>query len=153
MEPTEVLAKLDLFRELNARELDQVAACVRERECRDGEEVFRQNSTGDEMYVIHEGQVAIRRMVHGEEGVEIARLAKGQLLAEQSFFDGSPRSATAVAEGPVTLLVIAREDFFGVLEKNPSMMGKILLSVIGTLSERLRETSYKLSLYRPFNHS
>jgi CRP-like cAMP-binding protein len=153
MELKDVINKPELFRELGDDELTQVLGCARERSYADGEEIFGQNSTGDEMYVIREGTVAIRRMIHGEEGVEIARLAQGQLLAEQSFFDGSPRSAAAVAEGQVSVLVLGREEFFRVLELNPAMMSKILLGVIRTLSERLRETSYKLSLYRPVHHS
>jgi len=153
MELINVLNKPELFRELTEEELALIVTCVKERSFNDGEEIFGQNSVGDEMFIINEGTVAIRRMIHGEEGVEIARLAKGQILAEQSFFDGSPRSAAAVAEGRVGVLVLRRDEFFKTLEKNPAMMSKILLSVIGTLSERLRETSYKLSLYRPFHHS
>jgi CRP-like cAMP-binding protein len=71
-----------------------------------GEMIFREGDAGrGEAYLVHEGKVEVRRRT--PEGERVLRtLARGDLLGEVALFSNTPHSATAVALGPVTLLVV-----------------------------------------------
>ena len=62
------------------------------------------------------------------------------LAGELSIIDGKPRSATVIAETPVSLLVIRRQDFRGLRETVPGLEEKLLL----TLCDRLRQADQAL---------
>ncbi len=71
-----------------------------------GDVVFRQGDAGKrEAYLVHDGKVEVRRRTPNGEQV-LRTLAKGDLLGEVAFFSDGPRSATALAIGCVTLLVV-----------------------------------------------
>ena len=59
----------------------------------------------DEAYMLHLGRVEVRKRVGDEQRV-LRVMKKGELLGELGLFGKSPRSATAVALEPVTLVVI-----------------------------------------------
>ncbi|MFN8642908.1 MAG: ATP-binding cassette domain-containing protein [Candidatus Binatia bacterium] len=75
-----------------------------------GEVVFRQGDGGAEMFVVAEGQVGLSIAVEGHEQ-QIAALGPGEFFGELSLLSGAPRTATATALAPTTLLRIGREVF------------------------------------------
>jgi CRP-like cAMP-binding protein len=58
-----------------------------------------------------------------------------------SVIDGKPRSATVIAETPVTLLILHRRDFVSLLETVPGLQQKLLV----TLCERVRQADQALT--------
>jgi CRP-like cAMP-binding protein len=86
-----------------------------------GEFIFR---TGDdakgEAFMVHEGKVEIRGQFGGEDRV-LRVLGKGDLLGELALFRNAPRSANAVAAGPVTLLLIPSNRLEHLVRSNPAL--------------------------------
>ena len=80
---------------------------VTTRTFRPGEVVFREGDLPrDEAFLVHAGRVEVRKKVGDEERL-LHTFGKGELLGELGLFvGGSPRSATAVAVEPTTLVVI-----------------------------------------------
>jgi CRP-like cAMP-binding protein len=67
-----------------------------------GDVIFREGDPAKgEAFLVHEGKVEVRRQVAGEERV-LRTLVKGDLLGDLALFRDAPRSAAAVAAGPVT---------------------------------------------------
>lgn len=64
-----------------------------------GENLIKENDTGDSLYVIQRGNV---RVSIGEQVVAV--LGPGGIIGEMSVLTGLPRNATVTAEGPVTAL-------------------------------------------------
>lgn len=94
---------------------------VPSRTYRPGDLIFREgDSANGEAYMIHEGRVEVRRHF-GEEERPLRTLAKGDLLGEIALFRNAPRSASAVATEPTTLLVIPAQRLEHMVRTNAAL--------------------------------
>ena len=75
----------------------------------------------------------------------ITTLKAGVHLGEMAMIDNAPRSASVRARTDVNLLVMRREEFFGLIKSEPVIASKLLWSFVKVLSGRLRETNEALS--------
>src|SRR5437667_67257 len=73
-------------------------------------EIVKQESPGDAMYLLLEGEVRVRMMIGGKERV-LVTLAPGEFFGEVSLFDHGPRSADVVANKESLLLRISAGGF------------------------------------------
>jgi CRP/FNR family transcriptional regulator, cyclic AMP receptor protein len=86
-----------------------------------GAVIFRQGDTSNgEAYLVHEGQVEVRKRVGDAERM-LRRLRKGDLLGEVALFRAGAHSATAVATDEVTLLVISDDQLEHMVRTSPSL--------------------------------
>ena len=124
------LARVPLFSGLSRRYLNELARHVDEVTVKAGKVLARQGEHGLEFLLIVEGKAHVER-----DRKRIASLQPGDFFGEMSLIDGEPRTATVIAETPVTLLVIHRRVFGHILDTIPGIQKKVLI----TLSQRLRE--------------
>ncbi len=73
-----------------------------------GQTIFRQGEFADNFYVVLSGEVEI---YHGGSPEATAVLGPGQYFGEMSLMSRRQRSASALARGPVDLLVLSAGDF------------------------------------------
>lgn len=106
---------------------------------KDGDIVFKEKSIGKEMYVILSGKVKITKEKSGKEAT-IAALEEGDFFGEMALFDNSPRSATAIALGDVSVLEIDQKNFLKKISKDPSLAFRMLKK----MSQRIRETDERV---------
>lgn len=86
-----------------------------------GDVIFREGDDAKgEAFFVHIGKVEIRKVMGGEERV-LAVLKKGDPLGELALFRNAPRSATAVATEPVTLMVIPANRLDHMVRSNPAL--------------------------------
>jgi CRP-like cAMP-binding protein len=90
--------------------------------------------------MIHLGRVEVRKQV-GDEQRLLRVLVKGELLGELGLFGNSPRSATAVAVEPVTLVVIPAKRLHYLVRTNPALA----VAIIRDLSSKLLATNELLA--------
>ena len=88
-----------------------------EKKLADGEVLFREGERGDVMYLIREGKIKITKGGDDDEKV-LAVLKEGDFFGEMAIIDGSPRSASAIAATPASLLVIDKETFKSKIREN-----------------------------------
>ena len=129
-ERIELLRNVPLFSGLSDRHLRAIARHTDEVTVKEGKVLARQGETGREFLVIVDGSARVER-----DGTTISRLGSGTFFGEMSLIDGQPRTASVVAETPVTLLVIPVRAFANLLDTVPGLQKKILV----TLCQRLRE--------------
>jgi len=132
----ELLRNVPLFRSLSQRHLGAVAKYTDAHRARPGAILTKRGQHGLEAFVIVEGRARVE-----SGGKAIAELGPGDFLGELSLIDGGPRSATVIAETPMTLLVIRRRDFKLLRDSIPGLQEKLLV----TLCERLRQADQALS--------
>ncbi len=107
--------------------------------------VFFENDEGHDMYIIVSGKVEILKEVIKTEKVEktkidkkdyeqLAVLQPGDFFGEMSLLNDKPRSATVRALDVVKVIVLNKNNFELILEKQPQLSLKILK----TLSNRIR---------------
>ncbi len=97
----------------------------------EGETIFSQGDPAADMYLIRSGSVRIVRET--DEGhFDLARLEEGEFFGEMALFAPGPRSATAIAEGPVEVEVVDRATFLQAVED------PLVRQILQKMSERLR---------------
>ncbi len=132
----ELLKKLQLFESLAADDLEALSARLEHQQFEPGQVVFRQGEEGGPLYVIEDGAVEIS-YGDGNDAVTLTTLFPGQYFGELSLLDGEPRSATATAVRPSTLLALDRDDFVEFLKSDP----EAALLILGETAERMRQTN------------
>ena len=94
--------------------------------------------------------MVIRRRVDDAEQ-DIARFVDGEVFGEMDLLDTAPRSASAVAEGPATLLVFPDKIEFGsLLEKHPDVFARVLRKLLGEVARRIRAIDKLISEKTPW---
>lgn len=111
-----------------------------EKKLEAGEVLFDEGDKGDVMYLIREGKIKITKG-KGEDEKVLAILKEGDFFGEMAIIDGSPRSASAIAVTPTSLLVIDKETFKSKLKENP-----LIEYTLETLTRRLRTTDEQIKL-------
>ena len=127
---TQALKRVPLFGSLSQRQLNLVAKHADEVELKAGNVLTKQGEMGLEFLLLVEGSARVER-----NGKVIARLTSGDFFGEMSLIDGKPRTATVIADTPVTLLAIHRRSFHYLLDSIPGLSRKIIVA----LCERLRK--------------
>ncbi len=130
------LAAVPLFAACNRRDLQRIARASDETTVPAGKELTKQGETGRECFVIVEGEAKIVR-----NGRKIATVGTGACIGELSLLDKGPRTATVVAESPMTLLVLGPREFSAVLDEVPGLSRKLLASLAGMVRD-LDNTAY-----------
>jgi CRP/FNR family transcriptional regulator, cyclic AMP receptor protein len=124
----EVLGRVPLFSGLTRRHLHQLADTATEVSFRQGGTVIREGDLGETLFVVLEGQAKVTR-----GGRKINTLGPGDFFGEISLIDRGPRTATVVAETPLITVRLFRRDFLKLLEREPKLAEKVLLTLAGRL--------------------
>lgn len=98
-----------------------------------GEVIFKEGDDAkSEAFLVHEGKVEVRKNLGGEEKL-LNVVGKGQLLGELALFMNTPRSATAIAAEPVTLLLIPANRLEALVRTNPALAMAIIKDLAGRM--------------------
>jgi signal transduction histidine kinase len=100
-----------------------------------GEYPFREGDPGEEMYIVHEGQVAITKNTNDGEPLVLGYRGPGSLIGELSLLSDEPRAASALAVEPVTLLAISRGDFWRLMRTDDDFRETVMHTLVETLRE------------------
>jgi CRP/FNR family cyclic AMP-dependent transcriptional regulator len=125
----DALARVPLFAGLSARHLRRLADLTEEHRYMEGSSVVREGEPGDTFYVILEGEA---KVLSGARRV-LNRLQPGDFFGEISLLDGGPRTATVVADTPLTMLALPRRGFLRSIEQEPAVGVKLLAHAAGML--------------------
>jgi putative ABC transport system ATP-binding protein len=116
----EFLRPIELFKTLTPRQLTDVAEHMKKRHYAPGETIIREGETGEEFFLISDGEVEIDRADH-----EVARLGPGDFFGEVALISGEPRNATVVATGEVDTYVLGKTDFQTALATSQSFRDQL----------------------------
>ncbi|HYN50125.1 MAG TPA: Crp/Fnr family transcriptional regulator [Thermoleophilaceae bacterium] len=139
-ETARMLARTEVFADLEARELAAVAQVAVPRRWDRGHVIFREGDSGDTCYLLRSGAVVLTREHQDGRMVALAELRVGSLFGELAMFRGETRSATAEAVEPVTAVALLAADVQRLIRRNPDLALKLLAG----LAERLSRTNERL---------
>jgi CRP/FNR family transcriptional regulator, cyclic AMP receptor protein len=131
------LKEFRLFAGLNEKELVTLVDDLRLKEYKRDEIIFRQGDESREVYLVLQGKVRIYKISPSGDETSIDIFAVRDIFGEFAALDNEPRSATAKAVGPVTLLTMSQERFLFHLRATPTLA----LNLARVLSLKLRWTS------------
>src|ERR687888_2737971 len=117
----ESLAQLTLFADLSRPQLESVVHTFDEEVFGEGQRVLRRGLSGSGFYVILEGEASVRI-----NGIERARLARGDFFGEISALTGDPPSADVTAASLLRCLVIPAGQLEQFLLERPTVLLRML---------------------------
>ena len=134
-----------LFDQMDDDEIKLVMEKFKKVSFQSGEYIFRENDSGDKLYIVEEGSVSLKKMIINDYEKSLFVAYNGFIFGEFSFIDGKERSASAVSEGDSVLLELARSDFNDFIKENALAGIKLYGNLLSTIADRLRQTN---ELYR-----
>ena len=106
----------------------------------------------DYMLLVLEGDIAVENELPGhQESMVVNVIGPGHLIGEMGLLDGSPRSATCIANTDVAVAVLSRTALMRLLKDEPRVGARLLLAISTRMAQRLRETTRKLRTFAQMN--
>jgi len=115
-----LLRAVELFAPLDDAARERLAQRMRLLEFTAGEAIVHQGASGDSLYVVRHGDVAVRVHVDGSTA-DVATLGPGDIFGEMSVLTGENRAATCIARCETACYLIDRAAFEEVLEERPGI--------------------------------
>lgn len=127
----ESLGSVSLFSDLARPQLEEITHTFEEELFPEGQRILRQGFSGNNFYVILEGEAAVR-----VDGSDLATLGKGDFFGEVSVLLGEAPTADVVALRPLRCIVLAGPEVEAFLVEHPRVMFRMLQAS----ARRLRAT-------------
>jgi CRP/FNR family transcriptional regulator, cyclic AMP receptor protein len=124
-----MLKKVPLFAGLDNKELQQIAASMRERRFKAGDTVTQEGAGGVGFFVVEEGQADVT--VGGESKGSVG---PGDYFGEIALINESPRTATLTARTDMLCYGMTPWDFRPLVEGNSTIAWKLLTA----MAEKMR---------------
>ncbi|HEX2862874.1 MAG TPA: cyclic nucleotide-binding domain-containing protein, partial [Lacunisphaera sp.] len=102
------------------------------------EVIFEEGSVSDCVYLVLNGRVTLTKKTPGGASQTIAHKGPDDYFGELGVLDGSPRSTSAIADGPIQLGRLAKKPFLQLLSEAP---WHTVLRLFSHVSETLRATN------------
>lgn len=109
---------------------------MEKRTYKKGDLVCRENTAGEEMFIILAGSVKVYKLVN-QERIDLAVLGKDDFFGELCLLLGCPRTATVEALENSQLLIINKETLLKNIQEDP----KLALRMLKRMAKRMRESN------------
>jgi CRP-like cAMP-binding protein len=129
----QLLANVPLFSGLSKKELGHISGLATRLDLPAGKELTHQGETGNEFVVVLEGEVDIL-----VDGNVVATRGPGDYFGEIALLSDRPRTATVVSKTPVSVEVIGRREFKGLVSTQPTIANQLLAAMAERIDEVAR---------------
>jgi CRP/FNR family cyclic AMP-dependent transcriptional regulator len=123
----ELLKRVPLFSDLDRKELERIAASMKERTFSAGETVTAEGSSGVGFFLIESGNAKVT--VGGQDR---RTLGPGDYFGEVALLNESARTATITAESDLKCYGLTSWEFRPLVETQPSIAWKLLQAMSKT---------------------
>lgn len=148
-----VLKQADIFYEMTTTQLELIGSICEERHYQTGDIVFAENTVGDELYVIANGEVEIQvdpalvgvasEKSSGQRTIAILR--RGQSFGEVALVDEGRRSASArCAQHDTHLIIIPRDKLMLLCDTYPQLGYRLMRNLAADLAMKIRTTDLQV---------
>lgn len=137
--------RLDVFANMSEEELAVVTRSLSRRSYREGERVFREGDSGNELYIIAKGSASVwLRLAGTGRAARLITFSPGTVFGEMALLDQETRSATVEADEELVCYVLTRDNFDRLTTEHPSIAIKLLTNLGRELSGRLRRANWTI---------
>jgi len=133
---SEAFRNIGLFSICSVSEIREIMSVVAEKHFERGDRIIKQGDLGDFFFIIGQGDVSVWAGEGRSADKKIAELKDGDFFGEIALLTGHSRNATIVAETHCHVFMIYRNDFLGMLSRNPELEIKFLKDVEKRVAER-----------------
>jgi len=142
----EFLRKIDIFRDLNHDEIEQIDRQTRMTTVRKGQVIYHQEDTAEGLFLLKRGRVRLSRLSPSGKKLELAVLEPGTFFGELSMLGVSMRNASAEAVDDSLLCVMSEADVERLVLSKPQVglrMIEILGRRLAAAEARLEDFAYR----------
>lgn len=140
----DLLATLEWVDGFNGKQIETVAPYFAAYKATAGTAILKEGNSHDFFALICEGSVDVIKQDHTGNPKTILSISRGKAFGEIAFFDEGICSANVVAKTENLLLVMDKHNFAELAEHHPPLALTIMLKIIKTISQRLRQTTGRL---------
>jgi CRP-like cAMP-binding protein len=144
MEIIELLGKVRIFEGLSEDKIKIFADKTTVEKFPPNAVIIEEGVEGRALFIIKHGTVSVTK-IDGEVETELVKLGLGEGFGEMSMLEDNMTSASVIAYNDVECLVISRQVFLDILNRNAEIAAKVYRNFNMILSERLRNTSAQLA--------
>lgn len=145
-------ASLKIFKLFNAEELKYLLSISEILEYSEKELIIEEGEISPFIYIIAGGTVSVKIKQKDFDGNEsdvfISTIGKGDVIGEAAIFANVKRTANIVSNETVQLIRIQRDIFISFIKRFPNAGIKLLMFVIYSLLNKLREVNHELAFER-----
>lgn len=132
-----MLRNMEIFHGLRQGDLEALQGDLRLREYAKDDLIFHQGDESRQVYFVLRGKVRVYKISPSGSETSIDIFGENDIIGELAALDNRPRSATAKAITPVSLLIMAQDAFLHRLQSIPGLA----LGLARMLAQKLRWTA------------
>ena len=142
--PAEIsaISGLSLFSGLSETELKIINKTLFSVNVKKGETIFHEGDTGEEMFVHYSGTLSAYVTQSNGNKRHLFDVKPGDFFGEMSIIAHVPRSATITAVSDSVVILLGKNDFYGIISRHP-IIGFKILRTIGIIQNRWLDQSAK----------
>jgi CRP/FNR family transcriptional regulator, cyclic AMP receptor protein len=139
-----ILEKVPLFKELNKDSANLIANKITLEYYPADHLLFSQGDPGDSMYIIKKGQVKIFQgdRTDEDEQVVLANLSDNSFFGEMALVAEKSRNASALTLEDCEMFILKKDDFYSLINNNPSLAEQISSEFIHRIKENMRNDEF-----------
>ena len=131
----ELIRRTAGFRRLHEDDRQRLARIAQAKDYVRGDIIFREGEPSDFFSTVVTGRVKVFKMTPAGKDVILEIFGPGDPFGAVAAYEGRPFPATAEALDETTCLLVPRQEFFTLLERHPSLVRGLLLSLTHRLVE------------------
>jgi ABC-type multidrug transport system fused ATPase/permease subunit len=143
-----LLIDIPLFSNIDRSKLKLLAFTSKRVDFEENQAVFHQGDTGNNAYVIIEGEVDVILESAGGDST-VATLGRNEFFGEMALLSKMPRTTTIRARTPLTLLSFSQDVFLRMVEENSEIATIMMRVLAGRLAITLQEYGDLLANQEP----
>lgn len=148
MDTITLLKKVRIFEGLSDEDLEKFAAISAEDSFPPDSVIIEEGVEGRALYIVKRGTVRVSKL-ESETETELTKLVAGEAVGEMSLIEDTVTSARVSAVNDVDCLIIPRDAFLDLMERDVHIAAKVYFNFTRIMSERLRITSQELFTWKP----
>ncbi|MFW5941393.1 MAG: Crp/Fnr family transcriptional regulator [bacterium] len=139
-EKLDYLSSIEIFRDLSARELEEIDRQFMMTGCAPGKIFYMPDETGEVLFLLKKGRVQLYRLTAEGKKIVVATLGPGAIFGEMSLVGQGMYNTFAEAADECVLCVMSRADVERLMREKP----QVALRIVEAMGKRLTQMERQL---------
>ena len=124
-------------------DIDALIMIAEERSYDSGKTIISEDARTRDLYIVHRGKASVKISLPSDLGHQefVYAMRNGQIFGELSLLDGSPRSATVIAETEVVTFRFDFDQLMELLNEQPRIGFHLMRNLAIIISARMRNAN------------
>ena len=140
---TDILKQQVLLEGIEEAGLSKIAMITKQVSVKKGDQLFKEKDETKGLWLVHAGKIEISRITADGWRQTLVVLPAGHFFGELSILENRKHVASATALEDTELLLIPKEDFDDLVQKDCVLALKLVMKLAITMSKNLRRMNDK----------